>query len=416
MRSFLLTLPDRALGRLPYLRRCLPMATAIVTMLAADVSAQQVTDSAGTRIIAYPANARPPARWTVEGKPLVRIGGAAGEGPTELAQVLGVARLADGRIVIADGGSTELRVFSPTGEFLRAIGRRGQGPGEFDGILLMLRSADTLVVHDRTSRLQIYNGDGTLLRSWPRPLFPGRGVSSWPGMLGDGSGVVQGMDPVTDSTSDNVTATASLGLVPPAGNAARAFTQVPVFERVRRNGKPVGGLFLGAVSRVAVMGDRLCSGYAIRWEFRCFDRTGRLISSIRRDVTPGRVTEADKDEFKRGYTAANKAQPPERVRAALQMFEFAERRSAFGRVVPSPTGELWVGPFVVLESFVPGRRGTVIPPTPTTWSVLGRDGLWVADVELPARFSLLDAGRDYIAGIELDADDVETVVIYPLRR
>ena len=81
-----------------------------------------------------------------------------------------------------------------------------------------------------------------------------------------------------------------------------------------------------------------------------------------------------------------------------------------------PTGELWVGPFVVLESFVPGRRGTVIPDQPTTWSVLATDGTWTADVELPARFSLLDAGRDYVAGVELDADDEETVVVYRLRR
>jgi hypothetical protein len=390
--------------------------TLLGALPATDLIAQQVSDSAGTRIVTYDVRARPPARWTVEARPLVRIGGASGEGPTELAQVLGVARMADGKIVIADGGSTELRVFSPTGEFIRAIGRKGQGPGEFDGIQFMLRSADTLVVHDRTSRLQIYRPDGTLLRSWGRPIFPGRGVSSWPGMLGDGSGVVQGVDPVTDSTSDNVTATASLGIVPPQGNEAKAFTQIPVFERVRRNGRPVGGLFLGAVSRVAVMGERVCAGYATRWEFQCFDRTGRLISRTRREVNPGPVTDGDIEEFKKGYAVANKAQPPDRVRNALAMFQFAEKRSAFGRVVPSPTGELWVGEFVVLESFVPGRRGTVIPEKPTTWTVLGKDGGWVADVVLPARFSLLDAGRDYVAGIELDADDVESVVVYRLRR
>jgi hypothetical protein len=63
-----------------------------------------------------------------------------------------------------------------------------------------------------------------------------------------------------------------------------------------------------------------------------------------------------------------------------------------------------------------GRRGTATPDKPTTWTVLGADGTWTADVILPPRFSLLDAGRDYVAGIELDADDVESVVVYPLRR
>ncbi len=69
-----------------------------------------------------------------------------------------------------------------------------------------------------------------------------------------------------------------------------------------------------------------------------------------------------------------------------------------------------------LESFVPGRNGTVIPEKPTTWTVVGTDGSWVADVVLPARFSLLDAGRDYVAGVELDEDDVESVVVYRLKR
>lgn len=380
-----------------------------------ELVAQHVTDSAGARIVRYGPRDRPRARWTVERK-LLSIGGSAGTGPTEFSQVLGVARMSDGKVVMANGGSTELRVFSATGEFIRSIGRKGLGPGEFDGILLMLRSADTLVVHDRQSRLQIYLADGTLLRSYTRPQFQEHGVSSWPGMLSDGSGVVQGMDPITDSTSDQVTATATLGIKSPTGTEARAFTQIPVFERVRRGGRSVA-LFLGAVSRVAVMGERVCAGYAIRWEVQCFDRRGRLMSRTVRDVEPGRVTEADKEEFRRGYAAANVLQPPDKVKAALQMFQFADRRSAFGRFVPaSPTGELWVGEFVVLESFVPGRRGTVIPEKPTTWSVLGPDGSWVADVVLPARFSLLDAGRDYVAGVELDQDDVESVVVYRLKR
>ena len=377
--------------------------------------AQSVKDSAGARIIKYDANARPRAKWTVDPKPMLRIGGAGGEGPTELATVLGVARLSDGRVVIADGGSTELRVFSPTGAFIKSIGRKGQGPGEFDGIQLMLRSADTLVVHDRQSRLQVYTADGKLLRSYARPVFTGHSTNTWPGLLNDGSGVVQGVDPTPEFTSDQVTQTASLGLKSPTGTDVRAFTQIPVFERVRRNGAPVA-LFLGAVSRVAVMGPRVCSGYAIRWEVQCFDRTGKLISRTSRGVKPGKVTSADIDEFKKGYAAANKSAAPDKLKAALDNFQFADERSAFGRFVPSPVGELWVGEFVALESFIPGKRGTATPSKPTTWTVLGNDGTWVADVVLPARFALLDAGRDYVAGIELDDDDVESVVVYRLKR
>lgn len=389
-----------------------------VTLLppAANASAQQISDSAGAKIIRYAARDRAREQWTVVPTPLVRIGGATGTGPSELSKVLGVARLSDGRIVLADEGSSELRFFSAKGEFIRKVGRVGAGPGEFDrGIQLMYRSADTIIVHDRTVRLQIFSGAGTLLRSYARPPFPGRSVSSWQGMLGDGTGIVQGVDPITDTTSEHSTATASLGLRGPGATEARLFTQIPVFERVRKNGTYVG-IFLGGVSRVAVMGARVCAGYSLRWEVQCFDRTGKLISRTLRDVDPGPVTDADKAEFRTGHIEANRNQSPEQIRNYFERIQFAQKRSAFGRFVPSTTGELWIGPFVVLESFIQGRRGTAMPDKPTLWSVLAPDGTWVADVTLPARFSLLDVGRDYVAGIELDDDDVESVVVYPLRR
>jgi hypothetical protein len=389
---------------------------AAIFVVTAASGAQQISDSAGAKIIRYGARDRAREQWTVDPKPLLRLGGAEGQGPTEFAQILGIARMNDGRLIVADGGSSELRVFSPKGEFVRSVGRRGSGPGEFDnGILLMYRSADSIVVHDRAVRLQVFTGDGTFLRSYPRPVFPGRSVSSWLGMLSDGTGVVQASDPLADTISDHRTQTASLGLRAPSATDARAFTQIPVFESVRHNGRYVG-LFLGAVSRVGVMGERLCAGYSLRWEIRCFDRTGKLITRTVRDLESGPVTQADKDEFLKAYAAANKSQNPEALRNAMQMLQFADKRSAFGRFVPSATGELWIGPFVVLESIIPGRRGPATPDKPTTWTVIGADGRWSADVVLPARFSLLDAGRDYVAGIELDADDVETVVVYPLKR
>lgn len=39
---------------------------------------------------------------------------------------------AAGNIYVMDWGDVELKVFSPGGEFLRTVGRKGQGPGEFE--------------------------------------------------------------------------------------------------------------------------------------------------------------------------------------------------------------------------------------------------------------------------------------------
>ena len=69
--------------------------------------------------------------WTVARTPTVSIGSADGDLPYQLDRVFGAVRLADGTIVIGNSGSSELRLFDARGKFLRAIGRRGAGPGEF---------------------------------------------------------------------------------------------------------------------------------------------------------------------------------------------------------------------------------------------------------------------------------------------
>jgi hypothetical protein len=93
---------------------------------------------------------------------------------------------------------------------------------------------------------------------------------------------------------------------------------------------------------------------------------------------------------------------------------FAEGFPPFGRFLGSTSNELWVGPLVpadeTLGTFNPS------PPTTTIWSVYSADGEWIADVTLPARFRLMEAGFDYVAGVIRDPNDVEHVVIYPIDR
>ena len=70
-------------------------------------------------------------RWTVEESPALEIGVVEGEEPYQLHRVSGTHRLTDGRIVVSNSGSHELRVFDAQGRHLHSFGQQGQGPGEF---------------------------------------------------------------------------------------------------------------------------------------------------------------------------------------------------------------------------------------------------------------------------------------------
>ena len=100
----------------------------------------QVRDSTGIRII---ENASPAEGsllgWRIGAEPSASIGVREGEEPYMLHNVFGATRLSDGRIVVANHGSSELRVFDEFGTHLVNWGGRGEGPGEFSGDLHQVR-------------------------------------------------------------------------------------------------------------------------------------------------------------------------------------------------------------------------------------------------------------------------------------
>lgn len=63
----------------------------------------------------------------------LRIGTATGDGPDAFGNVISLALDALDRLWIVDSQANEVRVFDRNGRFVRTIGGRGEGPGEFIG-------------------------------------------------------------------------------------------------------------------------------------------------------------------------------------------------------------------------------------------------------------------------------------------
>ena len=104
-------------------------------------------------------------RWALSESPLVEIGVLEGEQPYQLHRVRGSVRLEDGRIVVLNAGSQELRYYNAAGRFLGAVGRQGEGPGEFQSPAGLRRSdAGGLQVWGGSSmRVSYFDREGTFL-------------------------------------------------------------------------------------------------------------------------------------------------------------------------------------------------------------------------------------------------------------
>lgn len=73
------------------------------------------------------------SRPHLQGVVQLRIGEPLGAPENIFGSIAGIATGNDGRIYVADGQATRVRVYDRNGEFLFDIGRAGQGPGEFLG-------------------------------------------------------------------------------------------------------------------------------------------------------------------------------------------------------------------------------------------------------------------------------------------
>lgn len=118
--------------------------------------------------------------WTLAPEPRLEIGVREGAEPYQLHRAQSSALLQDGRIVVLNSGSQELRFFDHYGTFLHAVGGDGEGPGEFRyPTRVRLVGTDSLLVWDQgLQRVSYLDLDGTflgaeILAPSPSELFPG---------------------------------------------------------------------------------------------------------------------------------------------------------------------------------------------------------------------------------------------------
>ena len=65
----------------------------------------------------------------IDPEPVLQIGEIDGEDPYLFTYVWDAARVPDGRLVVTESQSYEIRVFGADGRAITSFGRRGDGPG-----------------------------------------------------------------------------------------------------------------------------------------------------------------------------------------------------------------------------------------------------------------------------------------------
>ncbi len=79
---------------------------------------------------------------------------------------MGAVRLRDGRIVVANSGAHQLRIYDANGEHVVSSGGAGSGPAEFQFLSWIGATADSLFTWDSAlQRLSVWDQSGRFVRS-----------------------------------------------------------------------------------------------------------------------------------------------------------------------------------------------------------------------------------------------------------
>jgi hypothetical protein len=363
-----------------------------------------VRDSAGVSIVFSPA---PDASGAVPGigSPQLTIGVAG----TELNRVVGAVRLSDGRIVVADAGDAVIRYVSPQGTLLRTVGREGDGPGEFRTLQAIGQiRGDTVWAYDFSHhRLTFIAPDGTVARE--TSLRPPMGPLLAVGVLPDGSvllGEAWSAARVGEASEPGLSREpVAYVRYAASGELLDTISLVPGREVLLTSEDGRGVMGPAPMGRAAVhaLGDsRLVVGDQVDHELRFYSPEGSLKRIVRWDGGDLAIDGALRADWREARLATASREDRPRVERALSEATLPSRRPAYGGLLATEEGGLWVAEFAV-----EGREAGA-------WDVFDDEGVWQGSVAVPEGFRPLQVGDGWVLGVSKGALDVERVELRPL--
>ncbi len=374
-----------------------------------------VRDSAGVTIVDQDLT-RLSSVCTMDAEPSVSIGVEEGAEEYMLSRLFGAVRLSDGRIVIAQGSTKDIRYYAPDGTFIRTSGREGQGPGEFtDPFYLNVLPGDTVYAGDYGPwQFLVFDENGEWVRTVrPMPTLlnppsPARVLANRDLILGEES------RPPSASAADFPMRTVTLRRYTPSGELRDT---LGVYDNARYGqvkpamSAPYVFPLFESFGQFAVRGDRIVTGHGRATELRVHraDSGFMLERIVRWNDGPRAISAADIEADRENTRARYANLPPAQFEMMVgpmvsEQRPVAELFPAFGQLHIGTDQRLWIRE-------QPRPRDTV----DYQWISFAPDGAFNCRLTTPRFAQFYEFGADYVLVRDADSLGVDRVRMYPLR-
>ena len=371
-------------------------------------------DSAGVLLATtLGARARAPIGWVVDTVPEYQVG-AVVEGKEEhfFSRIGGAQQLPNGRVVVLDQASCEIRFFGLDGEFLELTGGRGEGPGELSPRCGLVASpgSERLVAFDGF-RLSFFDYQGRFRHRLP---------VSWPAQpVTHVVGVAEGKV-LVESRLLTVSRTRGLARQPSTTDFAllELENQRVVWEgfflgrqhyAVRLPDSPYGQMQyaipfdIRPEATLGMEGFYLTLGEDHGPEILEYDSSGGLRRIIRLAERVSSPSEEDLDKYtefqidSRNVPEDHRESSFDRDRPRYGEMPLPRVIPVFSRLLVDESGSLWA------------RLYRFDVSAPVRWLVFAPNGEGQGSVEMPKDLEVWQIGRDFVLGVWRDEHDVEYV-------
>ena len=378
-----------------------------------NVGAHSVRDSAGVEIV---ESSRPlwdsTTRGRVSVEPVLTIGAVQGDAPYLFHGILGVRRLSDGRLVVANQGTSELRFFDSTGRHLHTVGGEGDGPGEFRFMSLFgTRAGDTIVVSD-VRGLSILDPEGRFVRLIQPRSAGGDAIVPTPlfvGQLDDGTLLAMGGRRSPDpAPGQRVRDTLEFWRALPDGTLGDKLAELPGYETLPFEMGP-GRVMLRrapffAYPAWSAKGNRIYLTGGVEPEVRVWGPDGMLRRVVRWSPASLTLTSDDVSRYREHMLAAvtdpARKQQQERWLAEVRLPSRVPATGEVAAILVDGDGAMWVQAYRMPWDASP------------EWMVFSSEGAWLGFMAIPERLTPHHVGPDFVLGAWRDESGVEYVHLY----
>jgi len=396
---------------------CCTLAASLATACGGDTRGRVVAavtrDSAGIHIVESLAprssGLADSAFLRVDPEPVLTVGVEEGDEPYLLHRVSDALRLPDGGIAISNSSTGEIRLFDSAGRYLRSVGRKGAGPGEFSeySTMSLYPAGDSVFALDNGAfRLHLFGPDMRYVETRPFAVTSSGGHPFMRGIFADGSLLTRAFEnggALNGPPGTVVRMPYALLHYDAKGRLVNEIVKLDSHLRfVHQFGQGIHfpAIPLSVDPLDAVSGNDVYVLRGPKAELEAYDHSGRLTRLVRWARQPTRAPDVWPQIKERSLAAMSVGDRAVYVDYYARDLPIPEFAPAYTTMHIDASRRIWLQ-----------RYDFESEAAPPTWDVLASDGAWLGLVQTPRGFELYRIGKDYLVGRRIDSLGVERVQV-----